>query len=135
VAVVAPIHSLVAPWKGRGRGVYSPGLSDVPCHHSCVMSILLALIHLTTCVSSLTSQPSSFIIVMAHPEGTINMPCHQHDMELGGVGVCHRQHSRRSFGDVASSWFVCTVVVVGRRCWCGVVMAVSCDGDGGGGCC
>jgi hypothetical protein len=28
------------------------------------------------CVPSLTSQPSSFIIVVARPEGTVDVPCH-----------------------------------------------------------
>jgi hypothetical protein len=103
--------------KGGVGGCTHLGLAT--CHVIIVVSRLTSirpvLVYLTTRVSSLTSQPLSFVIVVACPEGTIDVPHHQHDMALGGVGVCRRQHSGCSFSDVASSWFVCTIEVVQGR--------------------
>jgi hypothetical protein len=58
-------------------------------------------------VSSLTSRPSSFVVVVARPERTVDVarlertvdvPLHRHDVALRWVGVCRRQRGGCSFG-------------------------------------
>jgi hypothetical protein len=49
-------------------------------------------------VSSLTSRPSSFVVVVARPERTVDVPRHRRDVALRWVGVCHRRRGGCSFG-------------------------------------
>jgi hypothetical protein len=78
----------------------------VPCHRSCVASIRPALVHLVTGADDvvllhllpLTSQPSSLVVVVARPEGIIDMPRRHRDMTLGQAGVSCGRRGRRSFG-------------------------------------
>jgi hypothetical protein len=71
----APLSSLVA--RSRSRAT-----SPTVRHH----------------VSSLTSRPSSFVVVVAHPERTVDVPRHRRDVALRWVGVCRRRRGGCSFG-------------------------------------
>jgi hypothetical protein len=98
-------------WRGLTRMTMM-----IICRHALLSSLVVcSCSHATSpmvrhCISSLTSWPSLFIVVMAHPEGTVDVPHHRHNV-MG---------TRSVVGDVA------------LHCGGGPSVLV-CGGDGDGG--